>query len=106
LSSSVLVQNILSTVQLCCCTVHDSSCLSVLFYSVFPKLYIIIIIIIIKLEVSSVLHSGNLSLEICGTAVDRKLSGCCYSMTCIEGYSAISAMNQSYVRATGISESC
>jgi hypothetical protein len=29
LSSSVSVQNILSAVQLYCCTVHDSSCLSV-----------------------------------------------------------------------------
>jgi len=45
LSSSVSAQNtrVLQAVQLCCCTVHDSSCRSVLFYSVFPKLYIIII---------------------------------------------------------------
>jgi len=96
LSSSVSVLNILSAVQLCYCTVHDSSCLSVLFYSVFHKLYIVIIIIIIKIDVSSVLRSGTLSLEVCGTPVDRKLSGCCYITTCIEGYSAISTMNQSY----------
>jgi hypothetical protein len=66
LFSPVSVQNILPSVQICCCTAHVSSCRAVLFYSVFPNLYIIIIIIIIiiKVEVSSVLRSGHLLLEV------------------------------------------
>ena len=93
LSSSVSVQNIhvLPAVQLCCCTVPDSSCLSVLFYSVFPKLYIIIIIVIIIIIIiikDRDVFSFTFRQSIPGNLwypVDMKLSGCSYSTIFIEG---------------------